>query len=53
MYKVQQYDTDCEAWEDCDDIEPSTHREDAEDDMRAAKRRFAYPVRMRVVKEVL
>lgn len=51
MWRVQEWDSDCECWSDCDDIQPESRREDAEDSMRAAKRRCAYPVRMRVVKD--
>ena len=54
MYKVQYYDTDTESWEDAEDTEefqPTSSKSDAEDDAREMKRRCAYPIRTRVVKE--
>lgn len=51
MYKVQVFDADCETWEDADECQPTKYKEDAEDDMREMKRKCAYGIRCRVVKE--
>lgn len=51
MYKVQVYDTDTESWEDAEESQPTSSKMDAEDDAREMKRRCAYPIKVRVVKE--
>jgi hypothetical protein len=51
MYKAQYYDTDSESWEDFDEVEPSSIRDEVVDAAKYEASKCAYKIKWRVIED--
>jgi hypothetical protein len=51
VYKAQVWDTDMECWTDFEEVQPHVDRSIVELDLNHEKRRCAYKLRTRIVKD--
>jgi hypothetical protein len=48
-YKAQEWDEDCECWEDMDDVAPSNDKYWVQDEAKQKARQCSYHVKTRVI----